>query len=589
MKFPIVFRILAALNVLAFIALGIASLAMTAKPTGLGLYLIWIHWCATIWLLTSAIAWFFASRHAYHFLYSLALILLIVSGFWINLIWLNDKVFFGGASDRIIATAIPGIMLLYVIFLIAAMVYKPVRSWTPKSFSLIHVGYLAGVLTLVGGGLLGIASVNRLVTEISADQSFPDSHSSVNGMLTIKGSEWIRFDFPEPRLINGLSLGFLPENPEFKSLKYGRLYYTDRKKIDLRKTSSIIVEFKKAGDALRAEFPFINAKRMQLYPLADDQSASNEKELFALQGISPVLVSDWFSESPAVNSYADEGSTEKEEGNGQKISKDNLGKFYEFFFRYSGFSSSSEYMFDYTGDAMTIPAGDPNELDGRIAMYKLNYTDLSYYAYDAIKRFQEFDGYNYEIYLWELSGINLYKSKARAYEFAGNGTRFNQLNPQMIAWVDTYLVPSPDLNILGYRAQDYYDKVFRRMARMAAASYLYISNNDYVNEAEYYKTAAEEQEEFYGPGYLNNRFSPMDLDEFEVKAEGWADCSQFIGFWLRRKIDNTDYKCWASFRKAMLLYDKDWLLQAEANPQSLVVNQIELPEGDEEEIVSEGN
>jgi hypothetical protein len=579
MKFPVVFRVLAVLNLLAFFAIGIVSLAMLARPANFGIYPIWIHWTVLIWLFVSSIAWFFANKFSYHFLYSLSFLLLALSGCWVWMIGFTNTFFGPGASDQIAFFAIPGVMILYVIFLVATMFYAPVKSWTEKSFSLKHVAFLTGLLIVVGGGLFVVAKLNRSMSSVIAEKSFPDALSSES---SLKGSGWIRLDFAEPKQINGFSMDYLPDNPDVKSVKFARLYYTDHKKIDLRKTPNIIVEFKRVGESFIAEFPAIRVKRMQLFPLTDDKQASNDKETFSFYGINPVWFADLFKKDELVQEdYAEEGAA-PEEGNGQKITKANLTDFLTIFFQKTGFSSPSDYMFDYSTENIIVPNGDPSTGDGRLGMYKLTNAELTYYLNDAVKRFQEFEGYDNEHYLWELTGINLYTSKARGYEFAGNGTRFNYINPQMIAWAETYLVPPPDANILGYRAQDYYDKCFQRIARLSAISYLYLSNSDFAGEADLYKYAADE-EEFYGPNYLMQRYSPIDLDEYEVRAEGWSESAYFIGFWLRRKVDGTDYKCWNAMRKLLLQYDKTWLLETEANPNSLVVNQIETPEGDGEE------
>jgi hypothetical protein len=568
MKFPIVFRIFAVLNILAFIICGIVALAMLTKPGYIGFWMISMQLAVTVWLLVAALAWFFASKNAFHFLYSLSLYLIALSAFWIKLIWFGDE--FVSQSDKIITTAIPGIILLYVIFLVAAMLFKPVKEWSIAKVSLKHIAISIFVFCLIPTAMYALNKINRRVQDVDAAATFSRVELSNTALAQFNNSDWVRFDLQNQRAVNGISLKFI-DSASAKPLRFARLYYSPTKKIDLRTTPNIIIEFSRKGENLVAEFDPITAKRIQLFPLNDNRESMEKADVFFVGEIKPVKISDFFTKANDDRYLETTTADADDEGNGAKITKANLSQFYELMTKETGFASTSEYMFDYSQDSMEISGGD-GDGNGSIGMYKLGYPELSYYAQDAVKRFQEFEGYDNEKYLWALSGINLYSSKAKAYEFTGNGTSFNNLNPQIIAWAETYLIPTPETVILGRRAQEFYDITFKRVARMSALTYLYLTNNEIAAEAEAYKSAAE-TDDFYGPNYLYEKYKSIDLDEYELNEEGgWAESSKFIGFWLRRRIDNTDYKCWNALRKALLQYDKEWLLATESSADNLLMN-----------------
>ena len=50
MKFPVLFRVFAVLNILAFFILGIMAVLMITEPQNWGLFMIWVQWAVTIWL-----------------------------------------------------------------------------------------------------------------------------------------------------------------------------------------------------------------------------------------------------------------------------------------------------------------------------------------------------------------------------------------------------------------------------------------------------------------------------------------------------------------------------------------------------------
>jgi hypothetical protein len=202
----------------------------------------------------------------------------------------------------------------------------------------------------------------------------------------------------------------------------------------------------------------------------------------------------------------------------------------------------------------------------RLGLYKRGISYIKPDINEAVKKFQGFANYDYERYLYELTGIELYNSKASDYQNENNGTGFNHLNPAVITWAEENLLPKTGHEILGYTAQDFYNKCFSRIMRMAVLSRMHLLQNDFEGEAMLYEEASI-GEEFYGPQYLNNRFGEVILDDYS-SDETWEGSPEFIGFWLRRKIDNTDQQCWDALYRVMQKYDRDWLSEAVGDLES---------------------
>jgi hypothetical protein len=159
-------------------------------------------------------------------------------------------------------------------------------------------------------------------------------------------------------------------------------------------------------------------------------------------------------------------------------------------------------------------------------------------------------------YLEELSGIKLYISNATA------GRNFNELNPEFIKWLYTYMLPEPSTVFFNeITAQDLYAKVFRRLTRMHMLAYCHLKTNNWNDAVSAFREAAQ-QNEFYGPNYLRERYAKI-LPLYNAKGDEDLTLSpaRAIGFWLRRGLDNTDQVCWLGLQKAMKKYDAVWYQQ----------------------------
>jgi len=560
MKFPVLFRVFAVLNILAFFVTGAFALLAITEPSKAGLLMIWIHWAVAIWLFVSAIAWFFANKASYHFLYSLSTLLLIVSIYWLWFIWVREDTV--SSSDRIMATSIPGIIFLYTVFLIVAMFYKPVTLWSEKKFSVKHAGITLATFLVLGVGLYAFGAINKKVHYFDATIAFPDSRINAQGVYSsIPGNESILLDFGSPKEIQGLSIDVSTEGNDVESFHFAKICFTDSAELDPKTAPNFIAEFSKDGDKLIAKFPQIKASQIQIYPLSENKQTPSERVAYFCGGISALKFYSPFDkvsdEVLDYNGYADgesqaEESEAPDESNGKKITADTRYDFYSAFLYDSYFSDFSEWEFDYSGQVLTID----EESNKKIGMIKREPGYALGSFNDAVKKFQGFRNYDYDRYFSELTGLDMYLSKARDYENENNGTAFNHLNPMVIDWAFDNLLPDPSQQILGYTAQEYYDNVFKRTMQMTVHSYIYVNRNDFDGEAQAYQDASA-SEDFYGPNYLNERYAGMMFDN-NSPEDGWEAPHTFIGFWLRRRVDNTDQKCWEALSKIMQKYDSEW-------------------------------
>lgn len=583
MKFPILFRIFAVLNVIAFLVCGISTLFLTTRPDMAGIALLWGQWAVTVWLAVACIAWFFASKHSYHFLYSLALVLMSLVGCWLYFIWVRQAD--QASSEKIVMSAIPALIFFYVIFLVVAMFYKPVLAWTQSRFSWKHLSIVVVFMGAIVSGLLAFSFATRQSKSFLVEVTFPDSKIDTKGQWAfIRGNESIKLDLENPEIINGLGLMIDKEDPNISQFGVARMIYSDSRKLDPNVAPSVIIEFKRKGNQLVAEFDNIRARKIQLFPLDANRNPASGDITYNVSGLAPVQFTSIFDKPEDYYSYVEEGGDADDEiydeGNGRRISEATVMDFYRSFLVESYFSDVSEWRFDYSENVIHVNADGSQ----KIGMYKANLYDLYYYLGMAVRHFQEKEGSDFDLYMKELSGLDVFVSKAKGYEYAGNGTHFNYINPQIILWAESNLLPAPETAILGYSAQDYYNGCFKRILRLTTLSYLYLQQNGFQEEANLYWENAK-YPDFYGPNYLHTRYGSLNFDA-NNSVNGWSNTYEFIGFWLRRKVDKTDEQCWSSLKRLMLKYDKDWFTEAEGKTVENIVIEYEdyyEGEGDGEE------
>jgi hypothetical protein len=140
--------------------------------------------------------------------------------------------------------------------------------------------------------------------------------------------------------------------------------------------------------------------------------------------------------------------------------------------------------------------------------------------------------------------------------------KFDHVNPKFIVWATNNLVPNPDAEIAGVKAQELYTKVMSRFFRLHTRAYLYLYYKAGLSKEQKAYEANMKNEEINFVSALNTRYEnkfdeiyssvPND-DYYENLTKGIA-----AGFWIRRNIDGSINEIWSGLRQGMLIYDKEW-------------------------------
>ena len=224
--------------------------------------------------------------------------------------------------------------------------------------------------------------------------------------------------------------------------------------------------------------------------------------------------------------------------------------------------SPYQYMFansdeDYTGKTITLFGkkygsflAGPNGI--------LYYGGLSPCAAEYLKNKKQYK-YHEDIQpIEKLASMKAYKRKWKKGSFSF-------INPKIIKWGISFLLPDPSNRIDGRSYQEVYDIVFKRFARLMTESYLFIKNKrNHEEEQLLYLKAMLGNRSFDGIEYLDRRFK-NNLSQYDSHMKGTAfQPSHAIGFWIRRGIDGTDRILWNGLAKGMVLYDNFWFNSVKA-------------------------
>jgi len=162
------------------------------------------------------------------------------------------------------------------------------------------------------------------------------------------------------------------------------------------------------------------------------------------------------------------------------------------------------------------------------------------------------EGCDWVCLLRELSGIIPVRTDV------DSTTGFNYYNPRFINWVFANMVPDPSERFLNATAQEHYIKSYSRAARIYAMAYFELYH--LPGELSEYENASK-QEGFYGPEYLQRRYGQTLSDYAKEKNATdniYLHPPQAFGFWLRRRMDDTEKECWDGFSRTMMKYDPVW-------------------------------
>jgi len=134
---------------------------------------------------------------------------------------------------------------------------------------------------------------------------------------------------------------------------------------------------------------------------------------------------------------------------------------------------------------------------------------------------------------------------------------FNSINPEAVKWIRKNLIPGTEMVLIDKQCQFIYDIVFKNICRQKALGYaLLVNYYDTDTEASEYEYAMANEEYFYGPSYLYDRY--YDDAEYSGKSDEVYRMIEEAGFWLRRKIDGSYDEVWNLFSQLMNQFDPEW-------------------------------
>lgn len=236
------------------------------------------------------------------------------------------------------------------------------------------------------------------------------------------------------------------------------------------------------------------------------------------------------------------------------ITSNELGEIY-----LEAISNSYEYMFD---DAKSI------DINGKyVGEFKAGFKGLFLYSglKDALSKLM----YDRESDVSDFYGLSVYKNFSGGKELFTTGEEyfyswdegevvpFHSYNPEIIKWGVKNLIPSPKTKIGDKTAQQVYDVVFKRFCRLMVESYTYLEQNDFQKEADQYQSLMN-VDQFDGLSYLSGKFQDALTSYNYTDDYSSLQPHMALGFWLRRRLDNTDNEFLEGFTKILSMYDNEW-------------------------------
>ena len=585
MKFPVVFRVFAALNIIGFIILLIQTVFLIKFPA-FGLPLIIVSAFATIWLLINSFFWFFGSRKSYVFLFLTPVMYWALAGvvLYSGNTYLNEREFNEIFFLFIIYATF---CIVYSAFIFLSMFFKPVKNWIAengiKRLSILPIALFVGLATLISALFISINTLNK---KLIVMQTASLSQVLTDNMVTV--------DLDQTTSFSGLIITKEDDRSGIKAVVYFADNYEaidpkDFFQVDTIDFHPLPTNALRTGEyipasektSLYASFPSVKARRMMILDLTNAGIARNsyafstvnaverfahkvdkDKYLFPDNITRPEPAIDYGYETAAYEGedYYDEEEYFEDLSEAKTISADVRYEIIEdFLTTLLNDYENAQYHFQY--DKPTI------QLNGKNFGKYINFHSMfSEYGASALQNVasqmsDEETEFTLTHALWAISGLNIYQTQTEESElpFAG-------LNPAFVSWAGQYLLPEPEQQFFDKSSQEIYDKMFRRMVWMLAASYEHLeASADYQSEINAYAEAMNGAD-FYGPGYLYERYGNVDYsttffnkvyDEFPVGEYEYFYFTEpvAIGFWMRRKLDGSDEAVYKLLTQILEKYD----------------------------------
>ncbi len=557
MKYPVAFRVFGVINLLLFVFLALTVFVTLSDSYRYTLILAHAQLFVTAWVLVTTLAWMFASKSSYHFLYTMGFALLALSVLWLlasfDLLTPSRQT----NSDKKMMAIIFGSLLLYPVFLFGALFFKPLQEWTSSRFSVKHIGYFGLTLCITSLMLTGLVWLNTRSVRIPVGIASETQNDEISQI------QYRQVTFKSPILTNGLKNESLhPDKNNFPA--YVELAYVAQRPFDYTSAQKIVVEVEQGFSDIKIRFPLIKMAAYELRPCTKDGAMLTDNESFYVGRLTPSLFYKMFDD-PATTIFFDEeyveelATYEEEEEydayagyNGAKLTAETTARFRGIFL-VELYQKNPEYR-DYYYDMLYPIELDYDDRPFAFGMLKLGIGYLIPNLLQTVRLFQGFQHYDMNNYLETLTGHPTFRSND-SEELEG----FNLVNPEILSFAEETLIPSPEEYAGGKTMQEVYDLIFQRFARMTVLSYKHLHDSlDIELEARAYIDLIKYSRDFYAPTYLMEKYGSPQERALDGKSDSWTQDWEFIGFWLRRKIDGTDEQIWGIISMVMGQYDKEW-------------------------------
>jgi hypothetical protein len=588
MKVPIAFRVFAAINLFAFLLLLLQAIILITNPR-LGSTAASISMVATAWLLITSFMWFFGSRYSYPLLYLTAVVIMATVAI---VFFQNDRQGPSGSSEILFAVLYLAVPLIYSTFLIVSLFFKPVKEWATS----VHTSrtHLVPAIILLTISLLSFGSLsllNQLASKGVVLESVYASETLPSGGFIIDFGDLMEFDQIVISTDHDTSdldlLIYFSDNYEATEKenfsKYETLSFKPLSTIEIQDYSDL-PSVDDQTIFLAASLPITKAKRIMVVPITGSLKVGKTFNFSVLHRVqyfdkdkspgrfitsdgidkpSPFGDFEEFDDAPPDGSFGvapeeiienrdlpEPKSITPEER--ERLIKDFVAQLVKDY-------DDVKYIFNRDVPRMKVESKD----FGFYAGYQRIFRDQSELPLSYLLETKNV-GNSGELSLndkiWELSGRGLY-TNLEDFDLP-----FNGLNPNFVRWAKGYLLPQPNDEIIGIAASSYYNNLFRRSVWLLAVSREYFNDKKfYESEAKAYREAMDETG-FYGPNYLDKRYIgietsapifgklytkfPEQENEFFYFTEQVA-----AGFWLRRKLDNSEPEVWEFIKAVLNTYD----------------------------------
>jgi hypothetical protein len=562
MKFPVLFRILAAFNMLSSLLMLFMLIAMATSRgalIGVSPHLYAQFWLTALWMLAISFAWFFAAKQSYglliiNFITTLAVAVIIVLMGWQSA---QDR-----PSERPVVFIMAVVPVIYSLFSLFGLFYKPTREWANsvspdgvlKANRGVLITALVSVAIFVGAGYAMQSYKPNEHEVVSCQTVFSrDSETSVfrgNYPYDFKPGENIDIPMTDKACFDVIKISAVSN--DYRP-------WTSARMVDAEGTEQQL-SFTRQGEYYIAKVKATCSERITIYTTAEADSA-----VYSVASLQLVRRYSLFEEDPTdyvsmLPGGSDEEYIMAEVGYGEPtMTQENIQSIIErgmnILLREVGWNFE-EVVNDNKG--WTGPGG------AKIGVFAHGLAGLRDVAVQTISEHIGGD-YIKEAYITEVLGAKLFDaSPTDDYDPAP----YRKVNPETITWIARNFIPIPstELGIEGNPTMlKIYEENFQRLARLLVETRQYLYHNTDLNAE---KTAYEEamaEEGFHGPSWLSARYENLFLDQYGPEyTQGTFNTPLpplLVGFWLRRELDGSSEAIWSAMSSFMMQYDPGWYMQ----------------------------